>query len=67
VAVNSSGTVYLTDTGNKRVLKLPVGSTTHQSGHISVTDPVEEAETGWGSGPGWWGRKPQFFCGAQLA
>jgi len=25
VAVNSSGTVYLTDTGNNRVLKLPVG------------------------------------------
>jgi hypothetical protein len=44
--VNSSGTVYLTDTGNNRVLKLPVGETTHQSGHIPVTDPVEEAETG---------------------
>jgi len=25
VAVNGSGTVYVTDTGNNRVLKLPAG------------------------------------------
>jgi hypothetical protein len=49
VAVDGSGTVYVTDAGNNRVLKLPAGYRTHQSGHIYAMDPVEEAETGWGA------------------
>jgi DNA-binding beta-propeller fold protein YncE len=34
VAVDGSGTVYVTDTANNRVLKLPAGQRTHQSGHV---------------------------------